>query len=136
MAPDKRICSALLAGACSAVVIVAVPFGLWLQSVGRYIAKGNSYYTKRAYEEALRTYQIGLHRHPGNSVLQEKIKQTLDAIARKNQIDALIKQSDSYYARVRMASRSASLNKLWLWIRKTQSSRKRSSGRKTHSRSR
>ena len=83
----------------SAVVIVAVSFGLWLQSVGRYIAKGNSYYTKRAYEEALRTYQIGLHRHPGNSVLQEKIKQTLDAIARKNQIDALIKQGDSYYAR-------------------------------------
>jgi len=86
-----------------------IPLVVWgFGSVERFgrtrkaVNEGDSYYTKGAYEKALRAYENGLNGNPEDSVLQEKVKQARSAITaalHKSQVDELIRQGDSFYAK-------------------------------------
>lgn len=56
------------------------------------ISKGDSYYAKGAYDQALRAYQNGLNLDPENPNLLSRIERT-----RKKLVVTLVKQSDSDY---------------------------------------
>jgi tetratricopeptide (TPR) repeat protein len=89
----------------SPVILLTLVWGVGLAAaywrIQTAIHQGDFYFAKRAYEEALRTYQKGLARNPQNSALKAKIKQALDAIATREagskQVNDLMKQGDSHY---------------------------------------